>query len=34
VLDREGVVRYHELVRETGTRLDYDAALAAIKQLA
>ncbi len=33
VLDRQGVVRYHELVNETGTEPDYDAALAAVRQL-
>jgi thiol peroxidase len=33
VLDREGVVRYHQLVAEVGEEPDYDAALAAVKEL-
>ena len=33
VLDREGTIRYHELVPELGSEPDYDAALAAAKAL-
>jgi thioredoxin-dependent peroxiredoxin len=33
VVDAAGVVRYHQLVHETGTEPDYDAALAAVEQL-
>ena len=33
VVDREGIVRHVELVRETGMEPDYDAALAAVKGL-
>jgi thiol peroxidase len=34
VLDREGVVRYYQLVKEVGDEPDYEAALSAIGQLA
>ena len=34
VLDREGVIRYIQIVSEVASEPDYDAALAAIKQLA
>ena len=33
VLDRHGVIRYHELVGDTGKDPNYDAALAAVKKL-
>jgi thioredoxin-dependent peroxiredoxin len=33
VLDREGVVRYYQLVKEVGEEPDYDAALEAVKSL-
>ena len=33
VVDREGVVRYIQLVKEISSEPDYDAALAAVKQL-
>jgi thiol peroxidase len=33
VLDREGIVRYHQLVKEVGDEPDYDAALAAVENL-
>jgi thiol peroxidase len=33
VLDREGVVRYYQLVKEVGDEPDYGAALAAIGEL-
>ena len=33
VLDREGVVRYHQLVKEVSEEPDYDAALEAVKSL-
>ncbi len=33
VLDRQGVAHYHQLVAESGTEPDYDAALATVKQL-
>ena len=33
VLDREGTVRYYELVKEVANEPDYDAVLAAIKEL-
>jgi thioredoxin-dependent peroxiredoxin len=33
VLDRKGVVRYQQVVRETGTEPDYDAALEVVRQL-
>ncbi len=33
VVDREGIVRYAELVKETGTEPDYDAALKATREL-
>lgn len=33
VLDRAGIVRYHQVVSETGTEPDYNAALALVKQL-
>lgn len=33
VLDRQGVVRYFQLVEEVGDEPDYDAALAAVKKL-
>ena len=33
VVDREGTIRYIELVKEVGTEPDYDAALAAAKEL-
>ncbi|MGD9009996.1 MAG: thiol peroxidase [Desulfobacteraceae bacterium] len=33
VLDREGVVRYYQLVKEVGDEPDYGAALAAIEEL-
>lgn len=33
VLDREGVVRYHQLVKEVGQEPDYEAALEAVKGL-
>lgn len=33
VIDREGIIRYHELVPELGSEPDYDAALAAVKEL-
>ncbi len=34
VLDREGVVRYYQLVKEISEEPDYDAALASVKELA
>jgi thioredoxin-dependent peroxiredoxin len=34
VLDREGVVRYYQLVKEVAEEPDYDAALEAVKALA
>jgi thioredoxin-dependent peroxiredoxin len=34
VLDREGVIRYHQLVEEVSEEPDYDAALNAVKELA
>jgi thiol peroxidase len=34
IVDREGVVRYSQLVPEVGQEPDYDAALAALKTLA
>ena len=34
VIDREGIVRYIELVPEVGTEPDYEAVLAAAKELA
>jgi thioredoxin-dependent peroxiredoxin len=34
VLDREGVIRYHQLVEEVSQEPDYDAALKAVKELA
>lgn len=34
VVDREGTIRYMQLVKETGTEPDYDAVLSAVKQLA
>jgi thiol peroxidase len=33
VLDREGAVRYYQLVKEVGDEPDYEAALAAVKEL-
>jgi thiol peroxidase len=33
VLDREGVVRYYQLVKEVGEEPDYDAALAAVRKI-
>jgi thiol peroxidase len=33
VLDREGVVRYYQLVKEVSEEPDYEAALAAVKEL-
>jgi thiol peroxidase len=33
VVDREGTLRYQQLVEQTGTEPDYDAALAAVKEL-
>jgi thiol peroxidase len=33
VIDREGVIRYHELTPELGSEPDYDAALQAAKGL-
>lgn len=33
VLDGEGIVRYHQLVKEVGDEPDYDAALAAVRNL-
>lgn len=33
VLDREGVVRYYQLVKEVSEEPDYDAALEAVKEL-
>jgi thioredoxin-dependent peroxiredoxin len=33
VLDREGVIRYHQLVEEVSQEPDYDAALKAVKEL-
>jgi len=33
VLDRDGVVRYRQLVKEVGDEPDYEAALAAAKSL-
>jgi thiol peroxidase len=33
VVDAEGIVRYHQLVGETGTEPDYDAALEAVRML-
>jgi thioredoxin-dependent peroxiredoxin len=33
VLDREGVVRYYQLVKEVSEEPDYDAALEAVKAL-
>ena len=33
VLDREGVVRYHQLVKEVSEEPDYEAALEAVKSL-
>ena len=33
VLDREGVVRYFQLVKEVGDEPDYDAALAAVSEI-
>ena len=33
VVDRAGIVRYHQLVAESSSEPDYDAALAAAKQL-
>ncbi len=33
VLDREGVVRYHQLVKEVSEEPDYDAALEAVRSL-
>jgi thioredoxin-dependent peroxiredoxin len=34
VLDREGVIRYYQLVKEMSEEPDYDAVLAAVKELA
>jgi thiol peroxidase len=33
VLDREGIVRHHQLVKEVGDEPDYDAALEAVRNL-
>jgi thiol peroxidase len=33
VLDRQGVVRYSQLVKEVSEEPDYEAALAAVKEL-
>lgn len=33
VVDREGVIRYAEVVKEVGKEPDYDAALAAVKKI-
>jgi thiol peroxidase len=33
VLDREGVIRYYQLVEEISQEPDYEAALEAVKQL-
>ena len=34
VLDREGVIRYYQLVKEVSEEPDYAAALGAVKELA
>lgn len=33
VVDREGIVRYYQLVKEVGEEPDYDAVLSAVKEL-
>ncbi|MFH1103170.1 MAG: thiol peroxidase [Pseudomonadota bacterium] len=33
VIDREGVIRYHQLVKEVGKEPDYEAVLAAVKKI-
>lgn len=33
ILDRDGITRYHQLVKEVGDEPDYDAALAAVRNL-